>query len=242
MKFHQTFKLNVPVPADLVPLLSKGKKSGSDSHSPPSISAELAQPVEKQIEEKKSIIEASVTQAPSTATSTTTKEKPQSQEEASSSNKSVATSSLSPPKKENVDKNKSPFRFNVKATEFKPNPSAPVFVPGGASSASTAKSSPGEGSPFFAGRQLKKGTAGEQLTIAEAFTPPFAKGKEPVTPNSIGPTWPFGSKQYKYHFNQYTNYEEEMFGGYGSPGYPYGYPQYRYAPVSLFFSYNDYIE
>ncbi|KAI7855847.1 LsmAD domain-containing protein [Circinella umbellata] len=232
MKFHQTFKLNVPVPADLVPLLSKGKKSGSDSLSPPSISAELAQPVEKDAEEKKSTFETPASQASLTATGpTTTKDKLQTQEGSSSSNKPIATPSLSPPKKESVDKNKSPFRFNVKATEFKPNPSAPVFVPGGGgSSASTAKSSPGEGSPFFAGRQLKKGTVGEQLTIAEAFTSPFAKGKEPVTPNSIGPTWPFGSKQYKYHFNQYTNYEEEMFGGYGSPGYPYGYPQYRYAP------------
>ncbi|KAI9265198.1 hypothetical protein BDA99DRAFT_508021 [Phascolomyces articulosus] len=223
MKFHQTFKLNVPVPADLVPLLSKGKKSGSpgESLSPPSVPAEVPKK-QQPSEEKKSEPVAPSQPSP-------TKE----QEDAIKTVPAPAPA-VAAAKKETLDKSKSPFKFNVKATEFKPNPSAPVFVPGGSSGATTpggAKSvSGGDGSPFFAGRQLKKGTGAEQLTIAEAFTPPFAKGKEPVTPNSIGPTWPFGTKQYKYHFNQYNNYEEEMFGGYGSPGYPYGYPQYRYAP------------
>ncbi|KAI8149954.1 hypothetical protein BJV82DRAFT_585317 [Fennellomyces sp. T-0311] len=204
MKFHQTFKLSVPVPADLVPLLSTSKKSsitglGDRQSSPP---APAPPEPKKQVEEKKPA-------------------EPTTQEETAS-----PVSVDSPKSKEAEKPAKSAFKFNVKAMEFKPNPSAPVFVPGGGAS----KTSSGDSSPFFAGRQLKKGTSAEPLTIAEAFTPPFAKGKEPITPSSIGPTWPFGSKPYKYHFNQYSGYEEDMFGGYGSPGYPYGYPQYRYPP------------
>lgn len=49
----------------------------------------------------------------------------------------------------------------------------------------------------------------------------------------IGPTWPFGTKQYRQIFNQQLQYEEEMYTGYAAPGYPYGYPSYRYPPVSV---------
>jgi hypothetical protein len=116
------------------------------------------------------------------------------------------------------------FKFNVKAMEFKPNPAAPAFVPGGKAASSSA-----ETSPFFTGRQLKKGNSNERITIADAFSSPFAKHGSKRA-NSVGPTWPFGTKQYRHHFHQYSPYEEDMYQGYASPGYPYGYPQYRYPP------------
>ncbi|KAI9491513.1 hypothetical protein BDB00DRAFT_832534 [Zychaea mexicana] len=247
MKFHQTFKLNVPVPADLVPLLSKGKKSSgspsSEKSSPPSVTS--SESPKKQQEDKKLVASPPTTTTPAEPVKEQAVKEPQQQVESGKPTAATATTTTTTTaaaKKDSAEKtlSKSPFKFNVKAMEFKPNPSAPVFVPGGGggssvTSTATTTGKPGstasgDSSPFFAGRQLKKGTAAEHLTIAEAFTPPFAKGKEPVTPSSIGPTWPFGSKQYKYHFNQYANYEEDMFTGYGSPAYPYGYPQYRYPP------------
>lgn len=71
----------------------------------------------------------------------------------------------------------------------------------------------------------------ERITVADAFSSPFAKQNNKRA-NSVGPTWPFGTKQYRHHFHQYSPYEEDMYQGYASPGYPYGYPQYRYPPVS----------
>ncbi|KAI8579049.1 hypothetical protein K450DRAFT_243621 [Umbelopsis ramanniana AG] len=136
MKFHQTFKLNVPVPPDLVPLL-----------------------------------------------------------------KPKSTSS---------------FKFNVKASEFKPNPSAPAFVPGGAAKASNDL--PGS---------KKQHVHVSSLTLTEAFVPPSAKDKH-VKPDSVGPTWPYGSKSYTHQMHQYSGYEEDVYQGASPQNYPYNYP-YRYA-------------
>ncbi|KAI9319915.1 LsmAD domain-containing protein [Dichotomocladium elegans] len=113
------------------------------------------------------------------------------------------------------------FKFNVKAMEFKPNPSAAAFVPKtktGTSAEDRSSSSP---------NRFPKIT--EHITIAQTFKPPFSKGKEPISPKSIGPRWPFGKKQYRLMFNQYAPYEDDMYAGYGSPGFAYGYAPY-YPP------------
>ncbi|KAI8078829.1 LsmAD domain-containing protein [Halteromyces radiatus] len=183
VKFHQTFKLNVPVPPDLLPLLAKGKKS------PTSSSATGSEPSEK-----------------SSSSPDTT---PQ------------ATKAPSSPSKTDTNDKKPSFRFNIKASEFKPNAAASVFVPGGKLTTST------DDTNTFAGRSLKKGNLNDPVTIDEVFKAPFTKGKY-KKPNTIGPTWPYGSGQYRHQFHQYSEYSEGVFTGYPAPAYGYGYPQYRY--------------
>ncbi|KAI8382337.1 LsmAD domain-containing protein [Blakeslea trispora] len=192
--FHQSFKLNVPIPADLVPLLSKGKKSTETEPerkksltkpSPPTspasdtpIDTKVIQPVDRRASADHTSSEASHT---TTATTTTT------------------TSS---------------FKFNVKASSFKPNPTAAAFVP------SSVNQTPQE-------EQTKKVIGPtEHLTITEAFTPSFLSKSDKAS--SVGPIWPFGHKSYRVQFSQFVTYEDDIFTGYPSPNYTYGYPQYRY--------------
>jgi hypothetical protein len=49
----------------------------------------------------------------------------------------------------------------------------------------------------------------------------------------VGPTWPYGSKQYRHQFNQHNPYSEDIFTGYPAPAYGYGYPHYRYHQVII---------
>ncbi|KAI9322097.1 hypothetical protein BX666DRAFT_1873850 [Dichotomocladium elegans] len=283
MQFHKSFKLTSPCPDDLMPLLSKNRKTTSNAAStkpvPSSVAAEPAStstvvsakttnhsspagsgsPTATATQEKKSEndnqlstaektkqatgpTEEKKTQLPATATTTTTTTTTTTSSSSITSTTSVPASPT-PEEKDTVTSNgskttptasaatasetkslKTSFKFNVKATEFRPNPSAAIFIPG-----AKRGSSSGEGSPFFAGRQLKRSTDIEPLTLAEAFKPPFSKDKEPVTPSSVGPTWPFGTKQYKLQFNPYSPYEDDMYS-YTQPGFPYGFPQYRFQP------------
>ncbi|KAG0172085.1 hypothetical protein DFQ28_008516 [Apophysomyces sp. BC1034] len=210
MKFHQTFKLNVPVPPDLVPLLSKGKKQTS----PTKANASLSSPSEKNAD------------IPA-VTSKNEEPKKTVDTKVPINDKKQATP---PAKKAEVEKNEtqkptteskqstSGFKFNVKASEFKPNPDAPVFVPGGLTG-------PDDNST---NRSTKKNSSGGHLTAAEVLGAPFSDD-DSVSPDSVGPTWPFGQKPYRHQFNQFAHYDDDMFAGYPSQGYPYGYPpQYRY--------------
>lgn len=115
MKFHQTFKLNVPVPPDLVPLLSKTKKSPDGSEGSPKD--------EKQAEQSPKLAV-----SPSSA-ATVEPVKPTTEVTNKATDKPATTSS--PPKEaaKAAAKPTSSFKFNIKASEFKPNPSAPAFVP-----------------------------------------------------------------------------------------------------------------
>ncbi|KAI8373205.1 uncharacterized protein BYT42DRAFT_579577 [Radiomyces spectabilis] len=215
MKFHQSFRLDMPVPPDLAPLLSKGKRRTSPTEPGKSTSPSPS-------ETKKPAV------ASSPLTGVTTDENKENVEPASTKPKPLSDADQSPEPKEKPTETKpvkpanSAFKFNVKASEFKPNPTAPAFVPGGGARSTTEASS-----PFFAGRQLKRGVAAEPLVIAEAFTPSFSKGKD-VPANSVGPTWPFGTKQYRHQFHQFAHYDDDVFTGYPSPNFPYGYPPYRY--------------
>lgn len=129
MKFHQTFKLNVPVPPDLVPLLSKTKKSPSDTED--SLKAE-----EKTVQPEKTASTSEQTQPKDAAKETT---KVIAEPTPKTAGKPVAPTTLAtkeaaPTSKPTADtkpatKSTSSFKFNVKASEFKPNPSAPAFVP-----------------------------------------------------------------------------------------------------------------
>ncbi|CAO3608971.1 unnamed protein product [Cunninghamella echinulata] len=200
-KFHQTFKLNVPVPPDLLPLLAKGKKPSPSSTTSPSSSNNKSESSEK---------------ASSSPTNTTKPIETKDVTAKSSSESKTTTDG----KKASSPTSKSGFKFNIKATEFKPNPSAAVFIPG------SAKGGADE-SNAYAGRSLKKGNSNEPITLNDIFKSPFSKGNYKKA-DSIGPTWPFGNRQYRHQFSQTTQYTEDMFTAYPAPGYTYGYSHYRY--------------
>ncbi|KAI8990050.1 LsmAD domain-containing protein, partial [Pilobolus umbonatus] len=222
--FHQTFKLNVPIPADLFPLLSKGKKSADvEQNMTPENTTE---------ENKKKSVNASPVQAATPLPSTQKSTSP-SPTTTSTASTIPATTNANNPSTTKTNTNHSPaiapapapahtFKFNVKASAFKPNPSAAAFVPAGVGSTSHHD----DNNAFFNGKHVKKGNTNEHLTMLEAFTPSFKENDVPA--NTIGPTWPFGNKPYRVQFNQFTHYEDDVFTGYPSPNYSYAYPQYRY--------------
>jgi hypothetical protein len=123
MKFHQTFKLNVPVPPDLVPLLSKTKKSPSDSEDSPKLEETSIEVEKKVAETEQKQAKESVKVSPVAEPAAKATEKPVSTPTAK------ANTDTTKPATETKPKSTSSFKFNVKASEFKPNPSAPAFVP-----------------------------------------------------------------------------------------------------------------
>lgn len=212
--FHQTFKLNVPIPADLVPLLSKKK------------APELAVVDEKKKKPiaTKPIVSppVPVASSPATAPAATPSAPVASTPSPPAVTTTFTAAATSPAPTNNTTASAAAaaataasFKFNAKASSFKPNPTAAAFVPGGNAD-----------KPNFTGRQLKKGDLNEHLTMTEAFVPSFVD--KDISPSSVGPTWPFGNKSYRVQFNQFAAYEEDVFTGYPSPNYGYGYPQYRY--------------
>ncbi|KAG0981807.1 hypothetical protein G6F29_006789 [Rhizopus arrhizus] len=234
MAFHQTFKLNVPVPADLLPLLSTGKKSATASSASSTVSiSSLDEKTNKQ--ESPSTSPNAATSAPTSTTAASTQKstaspaKPSSPLPAASpaSSPPAVTNAANVPSSKNTTTTNSisgsTFKLNAKASSFKPNPSAAAFVPNNNLTSATHQDDPNS---FFSGRNLKKGSANEQTTMKEAFK--SSSLKEKTNSNSVGPTWPFGSKSYRIQFNQFNAYDEDMYTGYPSPGYGYGYPQYHY--------------
>ncbi|KAI7887638.1 LsmAD domain-containing protein [Mucor mucedo] len=222
--FHQTFKLNVPIPADLVPLLSKGKKAPDSASKPAVVDDKKKKPVVAKpavsspaaAAASPAITPAAVVTPPvpaatpppaATLTSTATATSPAPSNTASAAASASAAAAAAA--------TAASFKFNAKASSFKPNPTAAAFVPGGNSDKTN-----------FVGRQLRKGDPSEHLTMTEAFVPSFVE--KDISPSSVGPTWPFGNKSYRVQFNQFAPYEEDVFTGYPSPQYGYGYPQYRY--------------
>ncbi|ORE08394.1 hypothetical protein BCV72DRAFT_90539 [Rhizopus microsporus var. microsporus] len=232
--FHQTFKLNVPVPADLVPLLSKGKKS-SPAMSTSSVGS--VSPDEKKKKPELSTPPSATTPTPTQATTEPVKKSspvqaksPLPSQAASATSAADATTNANKANTPTPSQNTtntgsttgSTFKLNAKASSFKPNPSAAAFIPGGLTT-SVQQDDPHS---FFGNKHPKKNLGNDKITMKEAFKPPFLK--KSVSANSIGPTWPFGSKSYRVQFSQFNMYDEDVFGSYPSPGYGYAYPQYRY--------------
>ncbi|CAO3624299.1 unnamed protein product [Cunninghamella blakesleeana] len=209
-KFHQTFKLNVPVPPDLLPLLAKGKKPSSPSS--PSTATSSSSNNNKS---ESSLSASSPVEKSSTSKNTT---KSSETEPTTKSPDSKTTEE----KKPTSPTSKSSFKFNIKATEFKPNPAAAVFIPGGGAKTGSDESN------TFAGRSLKKGNSNEPISLNNVFKSPFSKGNHKKA-DSIGPIWPFGSRQYRHQFSQTSPFTEDIFTAYPAPGYTYGYAaHYRY--------------
>lgn len=118
MQFHQTFKLKFPVPTDIVPLLSAGKK-------PTSPVSDDKSPTDKQesiSEEEKKVEQQQAASSSKQSTAAAAGEK-------STEKTTTTTTKSEKPSAEANKPAKTTFKFNVKATEFKPNPTAPAFVP-----------------------------------------------------------------------------------------------------------------
>lgn len=209
--FHQTFKLNVPVPADLVPLLSTGKKNTSGT-SPATSPSDESSPKQESSPSVTTPVASSKKNSPAAVPATAKSPSPVSE---SNINQNATKASNSG----------SSFKLNAKASSFKPNPSAATFVP---SSSLTSVTYHNDKNSFFGGKHLKKELADDRITMKDAFKPPLLKKHD--RPSSIGPTWPFGNMPYRVQFNQF--YDENAFNGYASSGYGYGYPQYPYPHVS----------
>jgi PAB1-binding protein PBP1 len=209
--FHQTFKLNVPVPADLVPLLSTGKKNTS-SASPSTSPSDESSPKQESSPSATTPVASSKKNSPVAVPATAKSPSPVPEGNTNQNATKASNSGTS-------------FKLNAKASSFKPNPSAAAFVP---SSSLTSVTYHDEKNSFFGGKHLKKELANDCITMKDAFKPPLLKKHD--RPSSVGPTWPFGNMPYRVQFNQF--YDENAFNGYASSGYGYGYPQYPYPHVS----------
>ncbi|KAG0769371.1 hypothetical protein G6F57_001480 [Rhizopus arrhizus] len=205
--FHQTFKLNVPVPADLVPLLSTGKKNTS-STSPSTSPSDENSPKQESSPSATTPVASSKKNSPVAVPTTAQSPSPVPEGNTNQNATKASNSGTS-------------FKLNAKASSFKPNPSAAAFVP---SSSLTSVTYHDEKNSFFGGKHLKKELANDCITMKDAFKPPLLKKHD--RPSSVGPTWPFGNMPYRVQFNQF--YDENAFNGYASSGYGYGYPQYPY--------------
>ncbi|KAI7880195.1 hypothetical protein K492DRAFT_207739 [Lichtheimia hyalospora FSU 10163] len=166
VRFHQTFKLNMPIPADIEPLLSKTR------HSTGVIDDKAFEQLYK-----------------SRITTTTT-----------------------------TVRNKHTFKFNVHASEFKPNPEVQEFL--------AARKRASAASPLLP----SKGHRSElkHLTLNEVFKHPFSKTKVGTPPHNIGPIWPFGTAQYNMQFMAVTLEDDYTYQQQSTPYLPYNYNQYQY--------------
>ena len=134
------------------------------------------------------------------------------------------------------------FKFNPKASVFKPNVNAAPFTPSFAIGGDKKTASPGaqtsaEKNMFF-GRSIKKGPQ----PLHEFLSSPFAKGQTSPNPTSIAPTWPYGQRAFRHLFQVTNRYEEDVMysqgiagqhGGNGTGSY-YAMSPYNYGPSGQF--------
>ncbi|GJJ72528.1 hypothetical protein EMPS_04886 [Entomortierella parvispora] len=113
------------------------------------------------------------------------------------------------------------FKLNVKANVFKPNVNAAPFTPsfGGADKkAGASQGAPAVDKNLFFGKTVKKG----RLPLEEAMSSPFKKGQTMPAPNSIAPTWPYGSRSFRHLFTVTNRYEDDMMYSQGMGGAQHG--------------------
>ncbi|CAG8468745.1 9326_t:CDS:10 [Dentiscutata heterogama] len=207
LKWGQNFKLNSPLPEDLIPILTKDEtKQQKLEFVKPSIKIEEVQP-QKSNGESKTNSEKVISEKPTSAADKAPPQFP--------SNRTPVTTQTN-----------TQYKLNAKAPEWKPNPNAASFTPTPNSSTGD-KRSPGS-SPFFGNRQLKKNF----LSLKDGFSP-FQKSKPLPNPSTIPPTWPFGQRPFRHHFSVTNNYEEDIYSqaaanqSFGFAAYPVAAP-YRY--------------
>ncbi|KAF9949182.1 hypothetical protein BGZ70_001897 [Mortierella alpina] len=132
------------------------------------------------------------------------------------------------------------FKFNPKASVFKPNVNAAPFTPSFATGGDKKSSAPGaqaSAENLFFGRIIKKGPQ----PLQEFMSSPFAKGQASPSPTSITPTWPYGQRAFRHLFQVTNRYEEDLMysqglgqhGGNGTGSY-YAMSPYSYGPSGQF--------
>ncbi|CAO3563766.1 unnamed protein product [Mortierella alpina] len=155
----------------------------------------------------------------------------------------VATTAMNSVEKPSAEKSAlgNSFKFNPKASVFKPNVNAAPFTPSFAVGGDKKSAIPGaqasaEKNLFF-GRIVRKGPQ----PLQEFMSSPFAKGQASPSPTSIAPTWPYGQRAFRHLFQVTNRYEEDLMysqglgqhGGNGTGSY-YAMSPYNYGPSGQF--------
>ncbi|ORY02780.1 hypothetical protein K493DRAFT_405161 [Basidiobolus meristosporus CBS 931.73] len=233
IKFSQSFKLKTPVPADLIPILGKDKEKEKEKPASPEIEPKA---VEKEVAKPKKGATKSPESAPASkpvaekeanpkpaAASGDTKPSDKNSKQATEPASTTATATATTPASTAPTKPSTTFKFNVKATEFKPNPSAAPFVPASHQNSDKKATANAASSPFFANKNLKRGHASVKGMLKKADSE--EKSEDPST---IAPTWPFGQKSFRHQFSHTVIYDEDMYGQNGMNQAYLPYVAYRY--------------
>ncbi|CAG8493528.1 1861_t:CDS:10, partial [Scutellospora calospora] len=224
LKWGQNFKLNSPLPEDLIPILTKDETKRQQ------LAAKAAAMKPKLEFVKPSIKIEEVQPQKSNGESKTASEKVVSEKPTSAADK--APPQFPPARTPTTTQTNTQYKLNAKAPEWKPNPNAASFTPT-PNSSSGDKRSPGS-SPFFGNRQLKKILS----SLKDGFSP-FQKSKPLPNPSTIPPTWPFGQRPFRHHFTVTNNYEDDIYSqaavnqNFGFAAYPVAAP-YRYPSGTQF--------
>ncbi|KAJ2493227.1 poly(A)-binding protein binding protein [Coemansia sp. RSA 2050] len=244
VKFHKTFKLNTPMPKDVAEIIGARNKSPVQRvESSASASSHGAAPNVEPA--KDSAIGSTGLPATTAAAATGESNVAQPVEEAQVvSCATVVTKDETNLKKVDVDDSKSVredvegasaeskkgdkkalFKFNAKASSFKPSVGAAPFVPKLSAPSSRASSSAGvtEYNPFFGRRVLKRAPV--------SLWGDIFKMDEHQADGDDAPTWPFGVSTYRSQFipdeAEVMMYQPQGF----MPQYGYSYYQpYQYPP------------
>ncbi|KAK9719607.1 poly(A)-binding protein binding protein [Basidiobolus ranarum] len=217
IKFSQSFKLKTPMPADLIPILGKDKSKKSDTDSK-SDEESVPEPQEdipkspKQVVVSKTADEKESKQKPPTVS----EDKPSDKTDKKAAEPTSAGTTSTP-----AAKPSSTFKFNVKASEFKPNPTAAPFIPSSYQNSDKKSSTNAASSPFFGNKNLKRG----HTSVKEMLKKPDMETEDPST---IAPTWPFGQKSFRHQFSHTATYEEDMYSHNGMNQAFVPYVAYRY--------------
>ncbi|KAF9198493.1 hypothetical protein BGZ49_000672, partial [Haplosporangium sp. Z 27] len=129
------------------------------------------------------------------------------------------------------------FKFNIKASVFKPNVNAAPFTPSFATGEKKASNvTLNSDKNQFLGKTIKKGP----IPLKEFMPNPFKKGP-PIDPSTVGPTWEYGDTSFRHLFHSSNRYEDSMMytqgmgqhDGSGSGGY-YAMTPYNYSHAGQF--------
>ncbi|KAI9592806.1 hypothetical protein BDF19DRAFT_424979 [Syncephalis fuscata] len=261
VKFGQSFKLKLPMPEDLVDIVTNdpkkkqqileekvhAEKSISTSTTTtsttstttvstttattaettkPTVSAtsSTSEPATSKTEDTKTAVSppdtkqsSESTETTSASTTTVTKKEDTEVEEKTSSTTATAESKDKSAVVKTEEKKPvlSASKLNANASEFRPNPAAAPFVPGGSAKKTFGHTSTDTASvfnPFFGDKTLKKG----KLSVRSLFK---ELPDELESPDEIGSTWSLGDKPFQQQFQMAHMMEEaEMYGLHGFPG------------------------
>ncbi|KAJ2792488.1 poly(A)-binding protein binding protein [Coemansia linderi] len=247
VKFHKTFKLNTPMPKDVAEIIGARNKSPVQRVEPGATANSQGAALNAEPAKDSAIGSTKSHTASATAAAAVTSEShaAHSAEEAPVvSCATVVTKDEANSKKASVDDSKpvledaegasaeskrgdkkALFKFNAKASSFKPSVGAAPFVPKLSAPSSRASSSAGvaEYNPFFGRRILKRAPVSLWSDIF--------KMDEHQADGDDAPIWPFGASTYRSQFvpdeAEIMMYQPQGF----MPQYGYGYYQpYQYPP------------